>query len=163
MTVHLILWFDTQAEQAVHFYTGIFPNSKIGAILRYGKAGQEIHRMPEGAVMVVAFELDGQTFTALNGGPAFTFNEAISFQVNCGSQEEIDFFWEKLAAGGATQAQQCGWLKDRYGASWQIVPVLLPQLLADPDPEKSQRTMQALLKMKKIDLDQLKRAHAGHL
>ncbi|HKQ75054.1 MAG TPA: VOC family protein [Blastocatellia bacterium] len=155
------LWFDHQAEVAVSFYTGIFRNSKIGRIARYGEAGRETHRMPPGSVMTVEFELDGQTFTALNGGPIFKFNEAISLQVNCETQEEIDYYWEKLGAGGDEKAQQCGWLKDKYGVSWQIVPTVLPEMASDPNPAKSDRVMETMLKMKKINIDELKRAYAG--
>lgn len=155
------LWFDDQAEQAAAFYTSIFPNSGIVATSRYGEAGREIHGKPPGSVMTVAFELDGQTFTALNGGPQFKFNEAVSFQVNCDTQEEIDYYWEKLSAGGDERAQQCGWLKDRYGVSWQVVPTVLPQMTTDPDSRKSERAMQALLQMKKLDIAGLKRAYAG--
>jgi predicted 3-demethylubiquinone-9 3-methyltransferase (glyoxalase superfamily) len=155
------LWFDDQAEEAVEFYTAIFRNSKIVNIARYGEAGHEVHGKPAGTVMTVAFELDGQPFTALNGGPMFKFNEAISFQVNCETQEEVDYYWEKLSAGGDETAQQCGWLKDKYGASWQVVPSVLPEMINDPDSEKSQRAMKAMLQMKKIDIDELKRAYAG--
>lgn len=155
------LWFDDQAEAAVKFYTGIFGNSRIVNIARYGEAGREVHGKPPGSVMLVAFELDGQAFTALNGGPMFKFNEAISFQVSCANQGEVDYYWEKLSAGGDETAQQCGWLKDKFGVSWQIVPSVLPELLNDPDSAKSQRAMQAMLKMKKLDIDELKRAHAG--
>ena len=155
------LWFDDQAEEAAEFYVGIFPNSRIGRIARYGEAGREIHGKPPGTVMTVAFELDGNPFTALNGGPVFKFNEAISLQVNCASQKEVDHYWEKLSAGGDEQAQQCGWLKDKYGVSWQIVPTALPELLSNPDPKKSQRAMQAMLQMKKIDIETLRRASAA--
>ena len=155
------LWFDDQAEQAAKFYTEIFKNSKIKKISRYGKEGYEIHHRPEGSVMTVEFELDGQTFTALNGGPVFKFNEAISFQVDCTSQDEVDYYWEKLSEGGDEKAQQCGWLKDRYGLSWQIVPRALLEMLNDPDTKKSQRVMAAMLRMKKIDIETLKRAYAG--
>ncbi len=155
------LWFDDQAEEAAEFYTGIFPNSKISNISHYGKAGTEIHGKPAGTVMTVIFELEGQTFTALNGGPMFKFNEAISFQVNCETQEEVDYYWEKLSEGGDEKAQQCGWLKDKYGASWQIVPGVLLEMLKDADSEKSQRTMEAMLHMKKINIDELRRAYAG--
>jgi predicted 3-demethylubiquinone-9 3-methyltransferase (glyoxalase superfamily) len=155
------LWFDDQAEEAAEFYTGIFPNSKFVQISRYGEAGQEIHGKPAGSVLTVAFELDGQAFTALNGGPVFKFNEAISFQVNCETQEEVDYYWEKLSEGGDERAQQCGWLKDKFGASWQVVPRILVEMLTDPDQQKSQRAMQAMLQMKKIDIDELKRAYAG--
>jgi predicted 3-demethylubiquinone-9 3-methyltransferase (glyoxalase superfamily) len=155
------LWFDNQAEEAAKFYAAIFPNSKITSMTRYGEAGHEIHGRPAGTVMTVAFELDGQSFTALNGGPLFKFNEAISFQVNCETQEEVDHYWEKLSEGGDRNAQQCGWLKDKYGASWQVVPNVLPQMLAGPDAEKSQRVMTSLLQMKKIDIEELKRAYDG--
>jgi predicted 3-demethylubiquinone-9 3-methyltransferase (glyoxalase superfamily) len=152
------LWFDDQAEEAAAFYTGIFRNSRIMSVSRYGEAGREVHGKAPGTVMVVAFELDGQAFTALNGGPVFKFNEAISLQVSCESQEEVDYYWEKLSVGGDEAAQQCGWLKDRYGVSWQIVPRVLGELIGDPDPEKSQRTMRAMLQMKKIDIAGLTRA-----
>lgn len=154
------LWFDDQAEEAAEFYTGIFRNSKIVNVTHYGEAGYEVHRKPAGTVMTVAFELDGQAFTALNGGPTFKFNEAISFQVNCETQEEVDYYWEKLSAGGDETAQQCGWLKDRYGVSWQIVPRVLFEMLDDANAEKSQRAMQAMLQMKKIDINQLQQAYA---
>jgi predicted 3-demethylubiquinone-9 3-methyltransferase (glyoxalase superfamily) len=155
------LWFDDQAEEAVAFYTTIFRNSTIISISRYGEAGYEVHGKPAGSVMTVAFELDGQAFTALNGGRMFTFNEAISFQVNCETQEEVDYYWEKLSDGGNENAQQCGWLKDRYGISWQVVPGVLIEMINDPDAEKSQRAMEAVLQMKKIDISALKRAYAG--
>jgi predicted 3-demethylubiquinone-9 3-methyltransferase (glyoxalase superfamily) len=148
------LWFDTDGEEAANFYTSVFPNSKIVEITRYGSAGPR----PEGTVMTVAFELDGQPFLALNGGPEFTFNEAISFQVSCETQEEVDAYWSRLSEGG--EEGPCGWLKDRYGLSWQIVPNALPRLLGDPDPETSQRVMAAMLKMKKIDVGELERAAA---
>ena len=155
------LWFDYQAEEAVMFYTAIFKNSRIVQVARYGEAGREIHGKPAGTVMTVAFELEGQAFTALNGGPLFKFNEAISFQVSCETQAEVDHYWEKLSEGGDVNAQQCGWLKDKYGASWQIVPRVLVEMITDPDAEKSQRVMGAMLQMKKIDIDGLKRAYAG--
>jgi len=155
------LWFDHEAEEAAKFYTGIFKNSKIGKVSRYGEAGREVHGQTPGTVLTVAFELDGQEFTALNGGPIFKFNEAISLQVNCDTQEEIDYYWEKLSQGGDEKAQQCGWLKDKYGLSWQVVPSILPELLADPDPAKSQRVFAAVMPMKKLDVDELKRAYAG--
>ena len=155
------LWFDDQAEEAAKCYAAIFRNSKIVNISRYGEAGQDIHRRPVGSVMTVAFELDGQSFTALNGGPVFKFNEAISFQVNCESQEEVDYYWEKLSQGGDEKAQQCGWLKDKYGVSWQVVPRVLVEMINDPDYEKSQRAMTAMLRMKKIDIAELKRVYAG--
>jgi predicted 3-demethylubiquinone-9 3-methyltransferase (glyoxalase superfamily) len=155
------LWFDDQAEAAAALYTSVFKDSRVLAVSRYGEAGREVHGRPPGSVMTVSFELEGQAFTALNGGPVFTFNEAVSFQVSCDTQEEVDHYWSKLAAGGDERAQQCGWLKDRYGVSWQIVPTVLPELLTDPDPGRASRTMQAMLQMKKLDIAALKRAHAG--
>lgn len=154
------LWFDDQAEEAAEFYTAIFSNSQIVNITRYGEAGNEIHEKPAGTVMTVAFELNGQLFTALNGGPAFQFNEAISFQVICQTQEEVDDYWEKLSAGGDETAQQCGWLKDRYGVSWQIIPNVLLEMLRDANTTKSQRAMTAMLQMKKIDISELLQASA---
>ena len=148
------LWFDTEGEAAAMFYTSVFPNSKIVDVARYGSAGPR----PEGTVMTVSFELDGQNFVALNGGPDFTFNEAISFQVSCENQDEVDAYWGKLSEGG--EEGPCGWLKDKYGVSWQIIPTALPELLGDPDAEKSQRVMQAMLKMKKIEIDELEQAAA---
>lgn len=153
------LWFDDQAEQAAEFYTGIFPNSKITSISRYSEAGTEIHGRQAGSVMAVAFELDGQPFSALNGGPLFTFNEAISLQVECETQQEVDYYWGRLSAGGDPAAQQCGWLKDKYGLSWQIVPRVLYELLRDHDSEQTQRTMSAMLHMKKLDIAALEAAH----
>ena len=155
------LWFDDEAEPAAAFYTGIFPNSRIRTVLRYSEVGQEFHGKPAGSVMTVAFELDGLAFTALNGGPLFRFNEAVSLQVYCETQQEIDHYWEKLSAGGDENAQQCGWLKDRYGLSWQIVPLALLDMLQGPAPEKSQRAMAALFQMKKLDIAALQRAYAG--
>jgi predicted 3-demethylubiquinone-9 3-methyltransferase (glyoxalase superfamily) len=155
------LWFDDRAEEAAEFYIGIFPNSKIVHISRYGEAGKEIHGKPAGSVLTVSFELEGQTFTTLNGGPNFKFNEAISFQVDCEDQAEVDYFWEKLSMGGDPAAQQCGWLKDKYGVSWQIVPRVMIEMLNDADAEKSQRAMTAMMKMKKLNIDELKRAYAG--
>jgi len=155
------LWFDTQAEEAAKFYTSVFDNSRIVNTVRYGEAGYEIHKRPPGMVMTVEFELSGQTFTALNGGPMFKFNEAVSLQIMCDTQREVDYYWEKLSQGGDKNAQQCGWLKDRFGLSWQVVPTILPKMLADPDPETSERVMTAVLKMKKLDIDALKRAYAG--
>jgi predicted 3-demethylubiquinone-9 3-methyltransferase (glyoxalase superfamily) len=160
-TITPCLWFDTEAEQAAAFYTGIFANSKVTKVTRYSEAGTQIHGRPAGTVMVVAFELDGQTFTALNGGPIFKFNEAISLQVNCDTQEQVDYYWEKLSAGGDKGAQQCGWLKDKFGASWQIVPRVLVEMVSDPDLEKAGRAMTAMLQMKKLDIAELKRAYAG--
>lgn len=155
------LWFDSQAEDAARFYTAIFPNSHLGAVTRYGTEGHEIHRRPAGSVMTVDFVLDGVAFTALNGGALFKFNEAISFQVHCETQHEIDHYWEKLGAGGDPKAQQCGWLKDQFGVSWQIVPGGMAERLKDPDSEPARRAFRALLGMKKIDLAELKRAFAG--
>jgi predicted 3-demethylubiquinone-9 3-methyltransferase (glyoxalase superfamily) len=148
------LWFDTQAEEAATFYVSIFKNSKIGKISHYGEGGPG----PAGSVMTVEFELDGQHFIALNGGPHFKFNEAISFSIDCKTQSEVDEFWKKLSAGG--QEVQCGWLKDKYGLSWQVVPAVLGEMLNDPDPAKAKRVMAAMLKMKKIDIDELKKAYA---
>jgi predicted 3-demethylubiquinone-9 3-methyltransferase (glyoxalase superfamily) len=155
------LWFDNQAEEAAAFYTAIFKNSSVGRIMRYGKEGFEIHGRPEGTVMTVEFELDGQAFTALNGGPVLRFNEAVSLQVLCETQEEVDFYWEKLAEGGDERAQQCGWLKDKFGLSWQVVPRVLSEWVGDHGSEKSQRAMKAMLQMKKIDLDTIRRAYDG--
>jgi predicted 3-demethylubiquinone-9 3-methyltransferase (glyoxalase superfamily) len=148
------LWFDTEGEEAAKFYTSVFPNSRISDVARYGSAGPR----PEGTVMTVSFELDGQQFVALNGGPDFTFNEAISFQVSCESQDEVDTYWSKLSEGG--EEGPCGWLKDKFGVSWQIVPTRLPELLGDPDREKSQRVMAAMLQMKKIEIGELEQAAA---
>jgi predicted 3-demethylubiquinone-9 3-methyltransferase (glyoxalase superfamily) len=157
------LWFDNQAEEAAKFYTGIFKNSKIGKISRYTEAGREVHGQPAGKVLTVEFELNGQPFTALNGGPQFKFNEAISFQIMCRDQEEVDYYWNKLGQGGDPKAQQCGWLKDKYGLSWQVVPTALVELLGDPDREKSGRAMEAMLKMKKLDIAELERAFEGEV
>ena len=155
------LWFDSDGQAAAEFYTGIFRNSSINGVARYTEEGKEVHHKPAGSAMVVQFELDGQAFTALNGGPKFKFTEAISLQVGCADQQEIDYFWEKLGEGGDPKAQQCGWLKDRYGASWQIVPRAMGELMTSADPAKSNRVMSAMLKMKKIDLAALQRAFAG--
>jgi predicted 3-demethylubiquinone-9 3-methyltransferase (glyoxalase superfamily) len=155
------LWFDSQAEEAARYYTGIFKHSKIGRISRYTEAGREVHGRPAGTVMTVEFELNGQPFTALNGGPVFKFNEAISFQIMCRTQEEVDHYWNKLTAGGDKNAQQCGWLKDKYGVSWQVVPTVLVEMMTDPDKEKSGRAMEAMLQMKKLDIAELKRAFEG--
>jgi len=153
------LWFDSQAEEAAQYYISIFKNSKLGIVSRYGKEGFEIHKQPEGRVMAVDFELNGQGFTALNGGPHFKFNESVSFQVQCENQEEVDYYWNALSAGGDPKAQQCGWLKDKYGLSWQVVPTILPKLLSSRDKQKSERVMKALMKMKKLDIAELTRAH----
>jgi predicted 3-demethylubiquinone-9 3-methyltransferase (glyoxalase superfamily) len=151
------LWFDNQAEQAAEFYTSIFPNSKINNISHYDDAGAQASGRPAGSVMVISFELDGQEFTALNGGPEFKFTEAISFVVSCQNQAEVDHYWEKLTEGG--EEVQCGWLKDKYGLSWQIVPTALGEMLSYPDAEKAGRVMQAMLQMKKIEIDKLKQAY----
>jgi len=148
-----MLWFDHQAEEAARFYTSIFRNSKIGAVSRYGDSGPG----PKGSVMVVAFELDGQPFTALNGGPMFKFTEAISLVVNCADQKEVDHYWDRLTEGGAPV--QCGWLKDKYGLSWQIVPSVLSELMSGPDSARSQRVMAALMLMVKLDIGQLQQAY----
>ena len=149
------LWFDNQAEEAANHYISIFPDSKVLSVSRYGEAGPR----PKGMVMVVTFQLAGQEFMALNGGPEFKFSEAISLYVNCQTQEEVDELWQKLSEGG--EQGPCGWLKDKYGVSWQVIPTALPELLQDPDPEKSKRAMQAMLQMGKIDLAALKRAYEG--
>ena len=151
------LWFDNQAEEAAKFYTSIFKNSKIVSVSRYDEAGAKATGRPKGSVMIVVFELGGQQFTALNGGPVFKFTEAISFVVNCKTQEEVDQLWKKLSAGG--EEGQCGWLKDKFGLSWQIVPTVLGELLQDKDPKKSERVMKAMLQMKKLDIDGLRRAY----
>ena len=146
------LWFNSNAEEAANFYASVFKNSKVKAVTRYSGAGPG----PKGSVMTVNFELDGQEFTALNGGPQFTFTEAVSFVVHCDTQQDVDYYWDKLTADG--QESQCGWLKDKYGLSWQIVPKALPRLLQQTDPKKAQRVMQALLQMKKLDIGALERA-----
>ena len=154
------LWFDTQAEEAAKFYTTLFANAQINRISRYGKAGRDVHGKEPDSVLTVEFEIEGQTFVALNGGPQFKFNEAVSFQVICETQAEIDYFWSKLSDGGAEGP--CGWLKDRFGLSWQIVPSVLPQMLTDADSAKSERAMSALMQMRKFDIAALQRAYAGH-
>jgi len=155
------LWFDDQAEDAARFYTAIFPDSKIKLISHYVDSGREVHGQPAGKVLTVEFELNGQSFTALNGGPIFKLSEAVSFQIYCETQAEIDFYWERLGAGGDPSAQQCGWLKDKFGLSWQVVPEILLKLITDPDKAKCNRTMAALMQMQKLDLAALERAHAG--
>ncbi|CAM3833611.1 VOC family protein [Aeromicrobium ponti] len=156
------LWFNTEAEEAAKFYTSIFKNSEISQIIRYGKERHEISGKSEGSVMTVEFRLEGQKFVALNGGPQFKFSEAISFIVHCENQEEIDYYWDKLSEGGDEKAQACGWLKDQYGVSWQIVPDDLSEMISGPDSEKSERMMKALLQMKtKLDYNLLKRAYEG--
>ena len=153
------LWFNDNAEEAVKFYTSIFKNSKIGKIARYDEAGEKVAGRPAGSVMTVEFELEGQDFIALNGGPHFKFTEAISFVVNCKTQAELDYYWEKLTAGG--EEVQCGWLKDKFGLSWQIVPTVLGELLSTKDAAESQRVMEAMLKMVKLDIKKLQAAAAG--
>jgi predicted 3-demethylubiquinone-9 3-methyltransferase (glyoxalase superfamily) len=153
------LWFDDKAEEAAKFYASIFKNSKIGDVSRYGKEGYEFHGKEARTVMTVDFEIEGQKYVALNGGPIFKFNEAISFQVHCETQKEVDYYWEKLSEGGEEKAQQCGWLKDKYGVSWQIVPVVLTKMLQDKDAKKSQRVMKALLQMRKLDIKTLTQAY----
>jgi len=161
ITITPCLWFDDQAEDAARFYTSIFPDARIGRVQRYGSEGREIHGRPPGSVLTVEFEINGQTFTALNGGPVFRFNEAVSFQVLCDTQAEVDYYWTKLGEGGDESARQCGWLKDKFGLSWQVVPRRLMELVGNPDSENSERAMKALLQMKKIDLAELERAYAG--
>ncbi|HVL11705.1 MAG TPA: VOC family protein [Gemmata sp.] len=150
------LWFDDQAEEAARFYTALFPNSKLGAVTRYTEAGQEIHGKKPGSVLTVELELDGQRFTALNGGPMFKFTEAVSLQIHCDTQAELDHFWEKLSAGGDPKAQQCGWLKDKFGVSWQVVPSVLPKLIEDP--AKAGRVLGVLMGMQKLDIAALQAA-----
>ncbi len=154
-TITPFLWFDTQAEEAANLYTGVFPNSKITNVSRYGPGARGV----EGTVMTVSFELDGQKFTALNGGPLYSFSEAVSFQVSCQNQDEVDLYWDRLSDGG--EEGPCGWLKDRFGLSWQVVPTALPKLLGDSDPGRAQRAMEAMLKMKKIEIAELERAAAA--
>jgi predicted 3-demethylubiquinone-9 3-methyltransferase (glyoxalase superfamily) len=155
------LWFADQAEEAASFYASVFDNSRIVRISRYPAVGQEIHGRPPGSVMTAEFELDGQRFVALNGGPHFRFNEAVSFEIGCETQEEIDHFWARLGEGGDPGAQQCGWLKDRFGLSWQVVPRRLAAMMSDPDPAKAARVMEVMLRMKKLGLAELERAYAG--
>jgi predicted 3-demethylubiquinone-9 3-methyltransferase (glyoxalase superfamily) len=155
------LWFDSEAEEAARYYVGIFKNSKITNVSRYGEAGKEIHGRPPGSVMVVSFELDGVPFTGLNGGPMFKFNEAISLQVHCDTQQEIDDYWEQLGAGGDPNAQQCGWLKDKFGLSWQIVPSAMETMFHGEATAASNRAMAAMLTMKKIDMAEVERAYRG--
>jgi predicted 3-demethylubiquinone-9 3-methyltransferase (glyoxalase superfamily) len=156
------LWFDDQAEEAAKFYTSIFKDSKVGKILRYSEETAKISQSgrPPGSVLTIEFEIEGQKFTALNGGPQFKFNESVSFVVNCETQEEVDYFWEKLTADGGEESA-CGWLKDKFGLSWQITPMVLIEMLQDKDPEKSERAMKAMLQMQKIDINTLKVAYAG--
>jgi predicted 3-demethylubiquinone-9 3-methyltransferase (glyoxalase superfamily) len=154
------LWFDNQAEEAAKFYTSVFKSSKIGRILRYDEASAKAAGRPAGSVLTVEFEIEGQKFTALNGGPQFKFNESISFVVNCKTQEEVDYFWEKLTAGGG-QEVECGWLRDKFGLSWQVTPTVLIDMLNDKDPKKAGRVMKAMMQMQKIEINKLKAAYAG--
>lgn len=153
------LWFNDNAEEAVNFYTSIFKNSKIETMTRYDEEAAKAAGRPKGSLMTAGFQLNGQQFVALNGGPHFKFTEAISFVVNCENQQEVDYYWQKLSAGGDAKAQQCGWLKDKFGLSWQIVPTILSKLLSDKDAKKSQRVMRAMLQMKKIDIATLQQAY----
>jgi len=155
------LWFDNNTEDAVQFYVSIFKNAKVGNVTRYGKEGYEIHKKKEGTVMTIDFEIEGQKFLALNGGPIFKFNEAISFQIYCDTQEEIDYYWEKLTEGGDKNAQVCGWLKDKFGVSWQVVPLVLIKMLQDKDSNKTERVMKAMLQMHKLDINALTKAYQG--
>ncbi len=154
------LWFDDQAEEAVKFYTSIFKNSKTGRILRYGQEAAKASGRPVGSVLTIEFEIEGQKFVALNGGPDFKFNESVSFVINCETQKEVDYFWEKFTADGGEESA-CGWLKDKYGLSWQITPTVLIDRLHDKDPQKAEQVMKAMLEMKKIDIEKLKAAYAG--
>jgi len=154
------LWFDDQAEEAVKFYTSIFKDSKVGRILRYDETSAKAAGRPAGSVLTIEFEIGGQKFTALNGGPQFKFNESVSFVVNCKTQEEVDYFWEKLTAGGG-QESECGWLKDKFGLSWQITPTVLIDMLNDKDPKKAERVMNAMMQRQKIEINKLKAAYAG--
>lgn len=153
------LWFDDNAEDAVKFYVSVFKDSNIGNVTRYGKEGYDIHKKKEGSVMTIDFEIEGQKFLALNGGPIFKFNEAISFQIYCDTQEEIDYYWDKLTEDGDKNAQVCGWLKDKFGVSWQVVPVALIKMLEDKDSRKTERVMKAMLQMRKLDIDALTKAY----
>ena len=153
------LWFDDNAEDAVKFYSSIFKDAKVGNVTRYGKEGYGIHKKKEGSVMTIDFEIEGQKFLALNGGPTFKFNEAISFQIYCDTQEEIDYYWSKLTEGGDKNAQVCGWIKDKFGVSWQVVPVALIKMMQDKDSKKFERVMKAILQMSKLDIDALTKAY----
>jgi predicted 3-demethylubiquinone-9 3-methyltransferase (glyoxalase superfamily) len=159
--MQICLWFDNQAEEAARFYTGIFKDSRLGRIERYGMAGFEVHKRPPGSVMTAEFELNGQRFTALNGGPLFKFNEAMSIVIHCDTQKEIDYYWDKLSAGGDPKAQACGWLKDKYGVSWQVVPNMMADLFKSQNSEKSQRAFAAMMEMKKLDIAALEKAYEG--
>ena len=155
------LWFDGRAEEAANFYTGIFPNSQITSASRYTESGREVHQMEPGSVLTISFELDGHPFTALNGPPIFKFTEAISMMVNCDTQDEIDHYWERLREGGDEAAQQCGWLKDKFGMSWQVVPRMMGELMSSGECGRSERVMAALMQMKKLDIAGLRRAYEG--
>ncbi len=155
------LWFDSQAEEAANFYTSIFRNSKIKHIARYSEAAAKVAGRPKGSVLTVQFEIDGQEFTALNGGPMFKFTEAVSFVVSCDNQDEVDHYWNKLTEGGDPRAQQCGWLKDKYGVSWQIVPSMVQKMMSEGDPVRLERVWPKLLQMKKVDIDALQQAYDG--
>lgn len=159
--VRLNLWFDSEAEEAAAFYTSVFKNAKLGRVTRFPAAGQKIHGKPAGSVMTIEFELDGRPFVALNGGPQFKFNEALSLEVVCADQAEVDYYWEKLGEGGDPSAQQCGWLKDRFGLSWQIVPSGMEEMMNHPDRERSERAFRAMLAMKKLDIAEMRRAFDG--
>jgi predicted 3-demethylubiquinone-9 3-methyltransferase (glyoxalase superfamily) len=154
------LWFDHQAEEAAKFYTSVFKNSKVGKILRYDEAAAKASGRPVGSVLTIEFEIEGQKFTALNGGPQFKFNESVSFVVYCETQDEVDYFWQKLTADGG-QESECGWLRDKFGLSWQVTPTVLIEMLHDKDPKKSGRVMNAMMQMQKIDISKLKAAYAG--
>jgi predicted 3-demethylubiquinone-9 3-methyltransferase (glyoxalase superfamily) len=158
-TITTCLWFDTEAEEAAKFYTSVFEDSRLGGITRYSKEGRDIHGKEAGSVMTAEFEIRGQRFIALNGGPHFKFNEAVSFQVHCETQKEIDYFWETLSAGGTEG--QCGWLKDKFGVSWQVTPTVLAEMLKDADSRKVERVTKAFLRMKKFDIEELQRAYAA--
>jgi predicted 3-demethylubiquinone-9 3-methyltransferase (glyoxalase superfamily) len=153
------LWFDNNAEKAVQFYVSIFKNSKIGNVTHYGTEGYEIHKKKEGTVMTIDFEIEGQKFLALNGGPIFKFNEAISFQIYCETQDEVDYYWDNLTEGGDKNAQVCGWLKDKFGVSWQVVPNVLVKMLQDKDPKKTENVMRVMLQMQKLDINALTKAY----
>ena len=155
------LWFDHEAEQAAKHYVSIFPNSRIVKVARYGEAGKEVHGRAPGSVMTVEFDLDAERFMALNGGPLFKFNESVSFMVHCATQKDVDSYWDKQGAGGDPKARQCGWLKDKFGLSWQVVPTEMLAMLDDPGSPKSQRAFKAMMGMKKLDLEALRRAYAG--
>ena len=155
------LWFDNEAEEAAKFYTSVFPKSKILNVSYYGEAGHEVHGRPAGSVMVVEFELNGQTFTGLNGGPHFKFTEAVSFQIECDTQTEVDFYWERLGEGGGGKPGPCGWLTDRFGLSWQVVPTAMARMMRDSQSEKAQRAFAAMMKMSKLDIAALERAYGG--